>query len=88
MSRTFVLISLMRLREFTSRLIQAAPHGTSLRDIRPGYDRDAIDRDNGDTILIFDATSPSDVDWLELILEHGYYERPGVWNSASTSTSA
>jgi uncharacterized protein DUF4214/methyltransferase family protein len=81
MSRTFVLVSLMRSREFTSRLIQAAPVGTSLRDIRPGYYRDAIDRTNGDTIVIFDAASPSDVDWLESsILEHGYYERPGVWS--------
>ncbi len=81
MSRTFVLVSLMRSKEFTSRLIQAAPHGTSLRDIRPGYYRDAIDRTNGDTIVVFDAVSPSDVDWLERsILEHGYYERPGVWS--------
>jgi methyltransferase family protein len=72
----------MRSEEFTTRLTRSATSPQlNLRTMRPERYRETIDRSNGQTIAIFDAKEPSDFDWLErAILEHGYYERPGVWN--------
>ncbi|HEV3485369.1 MAG TPA: hypothetical protein VG106_08180 [Vicinamibacterales bacterium] len=40
-----------------------------------------MDRTNGETIVVFNVTSESDLDWLEnAILQYDYYEQPGVWN--------
>lgn len=83
LGRTAVLLSLMRSEEFQRTLVPpaAASPVASLLPIRPERYREAIDRSNGQRILVFDAASPSDFDWLErAILEHGYYEEPGVWN--------
>jgi hypothetical protein len=82
LGRTAVLLSLMRSEEFTRRLRSpAAAPMPSLRSLRPDRYRTTIDRTNGDSIDVFDAGSPADFDWLEgRILEHGYYEQPGVWN--------
>jgi Domain of unknown function (DUF4214)/Methyltransferase domain len=82
LGRTAVLLSLMRSEEFTRRLNRpAAPSIPSLRILRPTQYRDTVDLTNGESIAIFDARAPADFDWLERgILEHGYYEQPGVWN--------
>jgi len=38
---------------------------------------------SSDTALVFHAESAADYDWLEeMILEHGFYELPGVWSFA------
>jgi hypothetical protein len=81
LGRTAVLLSLMRSAEFTSTLQQQAPALPDLRALRPDRYRTAIDRTNGLSIPVFVAQSAADFDWLEAaILEHGYYEKPGVWN--------
>jgi uncharacterized protein DUF4214/methyltransferase family protein len=82
LSRSAVLLSLMRSEEFTNKLVKpsVAPQ-VSPRALRPDRYRETVDRSNGQTIAVFDAKDSSDFDWLErAILEHGYYERPGVWN--------
>jgi hypothetical protein len=39
-----------------------------------------VDRNSHQSILVFDAASPADYDWLESsIISNGYYEQPGVW---------
>jgi hypothetical protein len=79
--RTDVLISLVRSEEFTSKGTKAAPVLASLRASRPDRYRDAVDRTNGQGVVVFEAAGPLDFDWLEAaILQNGYYEQPGVWN--------
>jgi 2-polyprenyl-3-methyl-5-hydroxy-6-metoxy-1,4-benzoquinol methylase len=80
LGRTAVLLDIMRSEEFRAKLVPAAPSLPDLRPQRPDRYRQTIDRSNGQTITIFDAASPSDLDWLEAkILENRYYEKPGVW---------
>lgn len=80
-SRMAVLIGLVRSEEFLEKLL---PETSSIPDIRPGMpSRYRMDVDNVSkaTIPIFEVADPSDFDWLEsMLLENGYYERPGVWN--------
>ena len=82
LGRTAVLLELVRSDEFRRSLAPASDSGLpDLRAIRPDRYRQAVDRTNGQTIDVFDAASAADIDWLESsILEHGYYEKPGVWN--------
>lgn len=79
-SRTSVLLDIMRSEEFRRHL---PPISSSLPNLvlqRPPSYRRTTDRDNGNSILVFDVRAPGDLDWLErAILEHGYYEQPGVW---------
>ena len=80
LGRSAVLLSLMRSEEFVKTLRPSAPALPSLRAVRPDRYRETVDRSNGQTIAVFDAADPSDFDWLErMILEHKYYEHPGVW---------
>jgi hypothetical protein len=70
----------MRSEEFVNSLRPSAPPLPSLRAIRPDRYTRTTDRSNGQTIDVFEAGRPSDFDWLEwMILEHKYYEHPGVW---------
>lgn len=51
-----------------------------LHELRPDAYTETI-ADSGDRRSVFTARDPSDFDWLEkAILEHGYYEQPGVWS--------
>ena len=79
-SRTAVLLDIMRSEEFRRHL---PPVSTSLPNLvlqRPESYRRTSDRDNGNSILVFNVQSPADFDWLEdAILKNGYYEEPGVW---------
>jgi hypothetical protein len=79
--RTAVLLDIMRSPEFRRSLAPAAP--SSLPNLvvqRPERYRRAVDRNSGQSILVFDAAAPSDFDWLEsAIIANGYYEAPGVW---------
>jgi hypothetical protein len=80
-SRTAVLVSLTRSEEYRNLLPRKVRVIAGLRALRPGRYRDTVDRSNDEPISVFDAASPEDFDWLEsAILEHGYYEKPGVWN--------
>jgi SAM-dependent methyltransferase len=81
LSRSTVLLDLMRSEESISKLRPKAAPLISLHNLRPDQYRHAIDRTNGHTIDVFEAKSAEDFDWLEqMILTHGYYEKPGVWN--------
>jgi Domain of unknown function (DUF4214)/Methyltransferase domain len=79
--RTAVLLDIMRSQEFQRSLAPAVP--SSLPNLvlqRPDRYRRTADRNSGQAILVFDAASPADFDWLEsAIIANGYYEEPGVW---------
>jgi hypothetical protein len=81
MSRTAVMLDIMRSEEFRRTLTAHAP--SSLPNLvvqRPERYRRTVDRVNGSSMLVFDVEQPSDLDWLErAIIDHGYYEAPGVW---------
>ena len=79
--RTSVLLDIMRSDEFRNTLARPAPSALpNLVVQRPERYRRTIDGSNGQSILVFNVASPSDLDWLErAILDHGYYEAPGVW---------
>src|SRR5262245_47041446 len=78
-SRTQVLLSLVRSEEFTSRLASSAP-APEIRSLRPARYRPDVDARTGAPLLVYADAAPDDLDWLEsMILQHGYYERAGVW---------
>jgi hypothetical protein len=79
--RTAVLLDIMRSPEFQRSLAPPAPSALpNLVLQRPERYRRTVDRNSRQSILVFDAASPSDVDWLEqAIIANGYYEEPGVW---------
>ncbi len=53
---------------------------TDLTSLRPERYR-TITGDDGETERVFVARGADDFDWLEAaILDHGYYEQPGVWS--------
>ena len=80
-SRTAVLLDIMRSEEFRRTLTASAP--STLPNLvvqRPERYRRTTDRVNGSSLLVFDVASPADVDWLEqAIIANRYYEEPGVW---------
>jgi len=79
--RTHVLHEIMRSDEFR-RTLAPAPT-SSLPNLvleRPERYRRTVDRSSKQSILVFNAASPADFDWLEsAIITNGYYEAPGVW---------
>jgi hypothetical protein len=81
LSRTAVLLDIMRSDEFRRTLTSSAP--STLPNLvvqRPERYRRTIDRVNGSSMLVFVVQSPADFDWLErAIIANGYYEAPGVW---------
>jgi hypothetical protein len=82
MRRTAVLLDIMRSEEFRRTLVATQDHASipNLVVQRPERYRRTVDRSSGQSILVFDAASPADVDWLEeAIIRNGYYEAPGVW---------
>lgn len=80
-SRTAVLLDIMRSEEFRRTLIPHAPSKLpNLIVQRPERYRRTTDRVNGSSMLVFDVHETADLDWLErAIIDHGYYEEPGVW---------
>jgi hypothetical protein len=79
--RTAVLLDIMRSEEFRRSIAPPAPSALpNLVLQRPERYRRGVDRDSRQSILLFDAASAADFDWLEsAIIDHGYYEAPGVW---------
>jgi hypothetical protein len=80
-SRTAVLLDIMRSEEFRGTLASSAPSPLpNLVIQRPERYRRTTDRVSGNSILVFDVASGADFDWLEhAIIANGYYEAPGVW---------
>jgi SAM-dependent methyltransferase len=80
LGRTAVLLDIMRSEEFRAKLQPITSSLPDLRALKPAQFGRAIDRTNGESIPVFEATSAADFDWLEhAIVNHGYYEKPGVW---------
>ncbi|MEH2001636.1 MAG: DUF4214 domain-containing protein [Nostoc sp.] len=80
-SRTDVLISLVKSDEFINKVLQENYQIQNLRELRPSSYELVDDISQISKILVFNAKSQDDFDWLEaMILEHGYYEKPGVWS--------
>jgi 2-polyprenyl-3-methyl-5-hydroxy-6-metoxy-1,4-benzoquinol methylase len=81
MGRSAILLSLARSDEFRRGMLKTSLALADLRPLRPDRFRVTVDRTNDEAITVFDAREPADFDWLErAILEHRYYEKPGVWN--------
>ena len=80
-SRTAVMLDIMRSEEFRRTLTAHAPSKLpNLIVQRPERYQRTTDLVNGSSMLVFDVAAPTDFDWLELaIIDHGYYEEPGVW---------
>ena len=80
LGRTAVLLDIMRSEEFRAKLQPVTSSLPDLRALKPAQFGRAIDRTNGESIPVFEAASAADFDWLEhAIVNHGYYEKPGVW---------
>ena len=78
-SRMAVLLSLARSEEFAGKLAPRAA-APDIRRLRPSAYHADVDTRTGAALLVFEHDSPEGFDWLEsMILEHGYYEQPGVW---------
>jgi hypothetical protein len=80
-SRTKVLISLVKSDEFINKVLQENYHIQNLTELRPSSYELVDDISKNNKILVFNAKEQDDFDWLEaMILEHGYYEKPGIWS--------
>lgn len=55
----------------------------NLQEFRPDKFQNVLQSGSAERINTFIAKEPADFDWLEaMILDYGYYERPGVWSLA------
>jgi SAM-dependent methyltransferase len=79
-SRQSIATMLATSEESLNRQLAQRTYIQDLRDLRPeSFSR--IIATNGTPIEVFHAASPADYDWLEsAILEHGFYEKPGIWS--------
>lgn len=79
-SRSLVVGTLAGSDEHLNRVGRRYRSIQSLRELRPDAYTEAV-TDSGTRRAVFTANAPPDFDWLEnAILEHGYYEQPGVWS--------
>lgn len=82
-SRLELVAALAESSEFFNRSMRARLGGTELpdlREVRPGNYEQVRKIAAEETTIVFRADEPADYDWMErMILEHGYYERPGIW---------
>lgn len=80
-TRTDILISLTKSEEFINKVLQENYSIQSIRELKPDKYQLVDDILNNNQILVFNAETQEDFDWLEsMILEYGYYEKPGVWS--------
>ena len=80
-SQTDVLLNLVKSEEFINKVLRENTSIQNLRQLRPSSYHIVDDLFSPNKILVFTAENYGDLDWLEsMILEHGYYEKPGVWS--------
>jgi SAM-dependent methyltransferase len=82
-SRMAVLIDLAQSNEFLEKVSARAESRTEtdIRALRPSSYQLDVDTVSKTSVPVYVVNQASDFDWLEsMILEHGYYEQPGVWN--------
>lgn len=86
MSRFDVIVNIVTSAEYYTALTKSNLGDfrlPSLQELRPKKFHDVPFIGSQATGLIFESRTPADYDWLEkMILEHGYYEKPGVWSLA------
>jgi SAM-dependent methyltransferase len=79
MDRDRVLWLIAMSEESINRRLAESFVMQDLRELRPERYQDAVATD-GRTVPVFAVKDDHDLDWLEAaILEHGYYEKPGIW---------
>jgi 2-polyprenyl-3-methyl-5-hydroxy-6-metoxy-1,4-benzoquinol methylase len=80
-SQTDVLLNLVKSEEFINKVLRENTSIQNLRQLRPSSYHVVADLFLPNKVLVFTAETDGDLDWLEsMILEHGYYEKPGVWS--------
>jgi len=80
-SKTNVLMNLIESKEFIDKVLRENHIIQSLRELRPSSYQIVDDVLQNNKALVFTAETKDDFDWLEsMILEYGYYEKPGVWS--------
>jgi SAM-dependent methyltransferase len=79
--RISIVAILAKSEEFINRVLRENLPLEDIRPLRPDCYRVAEDFIQKASIQVFEAKGPEDFDWLEgMILEKGYYERPGIWS--------
>lgn len=79
-SRQSVTFVLSTSEESLNRQWSARMRIQDLRELRPGSFAQRTTAGGG-SVEVFVAEGPDDLDWMEsAILEHGYYEKPGIWS--------
>jgi 2-polyprenyl-3-methyl-5-hydroxy-6-metoxy-1,4-benzoquinol methylase len=80
-SQTDVLLNLVKSEEFINKVLRENTSIQNLQQLRPSSYHVVADLFLPNKVLVFTAETDGDLDWLEsMILEHGYYEKPGVWS--------
>ncbi len=75
-----VAIAIATSEEYTNRIAAERFFLPDLRELRPDRYREARIEGSNDTLAVFQAETPADLDWLEhAILDNGYYNKPGIW---------
>ena len=78
--RLSVTMTLAHSEEALNRQLSLRTHIQDLRELRPGSFCTVVGAD-GVAREVYRADTAEDVDWMEdSILEHGYYEKPGIWS--------
>lgn len=82
-SRARILVSLFKSDECLDRRIKEStlqPALPNIRALRPSRYDSVCHPVTQENVLVFTAMDEGDFDWLEaMILEHGYYEKDGIW---------
>lgn len=78
--RLSVTMTLAHSEEALNRQLALRTHIQDLRELRPASFR-TVPGTDGVAREVYRADTAEDVDWMEeSILEHGYYEKPGIWS--------
>lgn len=84
-----VVLAMVRSEEFlerTVRRLNSLPNLIELHPERYRAGRHANARDA--SITVFDVSGPEAFDWIERqVLDHGFYELPGIWSLEETPAS-
>lgn len=79
--RTSIIAILAKSEEFVNRVLRENLPLKDIRPLRPESYRETEDAIRRTGITVFEARVQEDFDWLEkMLLEAGYYERPGIWS--------
>ncbi|MDQ3148210.1 MAG: methyltransferase, partial [Actinomycetota bacterium] len=80
-SRVSVILEVARSDECVNRLLSDRFALPSLVELRPDRFPTEPTRDGAKLIPVYVAETAEDFDWIERgVLDHGYYEKPGIWS--------